>query len=162
MRVLLCRPDELGPNEIAAWQSMQRSTASLANPFLSLSSPLAVGRFRPAARVAVLYDGQSIAGFFPFERRWLSAGVPICAWPGTLCQGSSTSRASTGTHGSSSGAGLSVWQFDHLVAGQKPFERYQAARPRRRSSISATDSPRITRSWRRSRHGSARIRPACS
>jgi CelD/BcsL family acetyltransferase involved in cellulose biosynthesis len=128
VRVLLSRPDELGPTEIAAWQSMQRATASLANPFLSPEFALAVGRFRPAARVGVLYDGPSIAGFFPFERRRLGAGVPICAWPGTLCQGL--------VHGPGAdwdprdllrGCQLSVWQFDHLVAGQKPFERYQAA-----------------------------------
>jgi CelD/BcsL family acetyltransferase involved in cellulose biosynthesis len=128
VRVLLCRPDELGPNEIAAWQSMQRSTASLANPFLSPEFALAVGRFRPGARVAVLYDGQSIAGFFPFERRRLGAGVPICGWPGTLCQGLvHAPGADWDPHELLRGCGLSVWQFDHLVAGQKPFERYQAA-----------------------------------
>ena len=25
------------------------------------------------------------------------------------------------------GCGIAAWQFDHLVAGQKPFERYQVA-----------------------------------
>ena len=87
MRVSVSRPEELGPAEIAAWQSMQRATAALANPFLSPEFTLAVGRFRPGVRVAVLTDGQAVAGFFPFERRRLGAGVPICAWPGTLCQG---------------------------------------------------------------------------
>jgi CelD/BcsL family acetyltransferase involved in cellulose biosynthesis len=128
VRVLLCRPDELGPDEIAAWQAMQRSTALLANPFLSPEFALAVGRFRPGARVAVLYDGPSIAGFFPFERRRLGAGVPICGWPGTLCQGLvHAPGAEWDPEELLRGCRLSVWQFDHLVAGQKPFERYQAA-----------------------------------
>ncbi len=128
MRVLLSRPDELGPNEVAAWQSMQRTIPSLANPFLSAEFALAVGRFRPAARVAVLYDGPSIAGFFPFERRRLGAGVPICAWPGTLCQGLvHAPGADWDPRDLLRGCQLSVWQFDHLVAGQKPFERHLAA-----------------------------------
>jgi CelD/BcsL family acetyltransferase involved in cellulose biosynthesis len=128
VRVLVSRPDELGPGEIEAWQSMQRSTASLANPFLSPEFALAVGRFRPGARVAVLSDGQSIAGFFPFEKRRLGAGVPICGWPGTLCQGLvHAPGAEWHPQELLRGCQLSVWQFDHLVAGQKPFERYQTA-----------------------------------
>jgi CelD/BcsL family acetyltransferase involved in cellulose biosynthesis len=128
VRVLLSRPGELGPTEIAAWQSMQRATASLANPFLSAEFALAVGRFRPSARVAVLYSGSSIAGFFPFERRRLGAGVPICGWPGTLCQGLvHVPGADWDPRDLLRGCQLSVWQFDHLVAGQKPFERFQAA-----------------------------------
>jgi CelD/BcsL family acetyltransferase involved in cellulose biosynthesis len=128
VRVLLGRPDELGPTEIAAWQGMQRATAALANPFLSAEFALAVGRFRPAARVAVLYDGPSIAGFFPFERRRLGAGVPICGWPGTLCQGLVHAPGTDwDPRDLLRGCQLSVWQFDHLVVGQKPFERYQAA-----------------------------------
>jgi CelD/BcsL family acetyltransferase involved in cellulose biosynthesis len=127
VRVLLSRPDELGPTELAAWQSMQRVSASLGNPFLSPEFALAVGRFRPAARVAVLYDGPSVVGFFPFERRRLGAGVPICGWPGTLCQGLvHAPGADWDPRDLLRGCQLSVWQFDHLVAGQKPFERYQA------------------------------------
>jgi CelD/BcsL family acetyltransferase involved in cellulose biosynthesis len=128
VRVLLSRPDELGSTEIAAWQSMQRTSPSLANPFLSPEFALAVGRFRPPARVAVLYDGSSIAGFFPFERRRLGVGVPICGWPGTLCQGLvHAPDADWDPRDLLRGCRLSAWQFDHLVAGQEPFERYQAA-----------------------------------
>jgi CelD/BcsL family acetyltransferase involved in cellulose biosynthesis len=128
VRVLLSRPDELGPTEIAAWQSMQRATVSLANPFLSPEFAVAVGRFRSAARVAVLYDGPSIVGFFPFERRRFGAGVPICGWPGTLCQGLvHAPGADWDPRDLLRSCQLSVWQFDHLAAGQKPFERYQTA-----------------------------------
>src|SRR6266849_285056 len=80
MRELLIRPHELGPAEIAAWHSMQRATPSLANPFLSPEFAVAAGRGRPNAQVAVLTDGQSIAGFFPFERRRLGMGMPIGGW----------------------------------------------------------------------------------
>ena len=58
---------------------MQRKTGSLANPFLCPEFAVAVGSFRPGARVAVLADGPEIVGFFPFERRRLGVGVPIGA-----------------------------------------------------------------------------------
>lgn len=128
MQVLLSRPGELGPDEIAAWQSMQRATPSLANPFLSPEFTIAVGQFRSAARVAVLYDGQSLAGFFPFERGRLGAGMPICAWPGALCQGLVHAPGlEWDPRDLLRGCRLSAWQFDHLVAGQKPFSRYLTA-----------------------------------
>jgi CelD/BcsL family acetyltransferase involved in cellulose biosynthesis len=106
---------------------MQATTDSLASPFLSPEFTVAVGRLRPGARVAVLADGPEIAGFFPFERRRLGVGVPIAAGL-TDCQGlihgpgvewdpRALLRASR----------ISVWQFDHLAAGQQPFERYHVA-----------------------------------
>ena len=84
--ISVIRPSELGPAEITAWHDMQRRTPALANPFLSPEFSIAVGRVRPAARVAVLTDGQDITGFFPFERRRLGVGVPIAAGL-TDCQG---------------------------------------------------------------------------
>jgi CelD/BcsL family acetyltransferase involved in cellulose biosynthesis len=106
---------------------MQAKTACLANPFLSPEFTIAVGHVRPGARVAVLTDGPQIVGFFPFERRKLGVGVPIAAGlsdcqgvihaPGAEWQPRMLLRA----------CGMSVWQFDHLVAGQGPFERFQSA-----------------------------------
>ena len=84
MRVTVCRPEEMGPAEIRAWQAMQRDTPSLGSPFLSAEFARAAGRFRPAARVAVLADGPQTVGFFPFERRGLGAGAPLCGLPGTF------------------------------------------------------------------------------
>ena len=127
MTITVIRPGDLGPAEITAWHEMQAKTPALANPFLSPEFTLAVGRLRPSARVAVLSEGQDITGFFPFERRGLGLGVPISAGL-TDCQGlvhlpgaGWDSRALLGA------CGISAWRFDHLVAGQKPFERYRAA-----------------------------------
>jgi CelD/BcsL family acetyltransferase involved in cellulose biosynthesis len=125
VQITVIRPEELGAAEIAAWHSMQARSAPLANPFLSPEFAIAVGRVRPAARVAVLAEGQDITGFFPFERRSLGGGAPIAAGltdcqglihaPGTEWQPRMLLRA----------CGLSAWQFDHLVAGQGLFERYR-------------------------------------
>ena len=121
------RPGELGPAEISAWQSMQRATPSLANPFLSPEFAVAVGRFRPDAQVAVLTEGQSITGFFPFERRRLSMGVPICGWL-TPCQGLiHAPGVEWDPRELLRGCRLSAWRFDNLIADQRPFGPYQAA-----------------------------------
>src|SRR5689334_11411149 len=79
MQISVARPNELGSGEIAAWHSMQRQTPSLGNPFLSPEFAIAVGKFRPDARIAVLADGPTITGFFPFQRRRFGIGVPIAA-----------------------------------------------------------------------------------
>jgi CelD/BcsL family acetyltransferase involved in cellulose biosynthesis len=124
--ISVVRPSELGSAEVAAWHGMQDRTPALASPFLSPEFTIAVGRIRSAARVAVLTEGHDITGFFPFERRRLGAGVPIAAGltqyqglvhaPGAEWDVRALLRA----------CGISAWPFDHLVSGQKPFERYQA------------------------------------
>jgi CelD/BcsL family acetyltransferase involved in cellulose biosynthesis len=126
VQISVVRPGELGPGEIAAWHSMQCQTRSLVNPFLCPEFAIAVDKFSDGARVAVLMDGPAIVGFFPFERRRLGVGVPIGAGlndcegvihaPGVEWDPGELLRACK----------LAVWQFDHLVAGQRPFERYVA------------------------------------
>lgn len=127
MRVCVIRPGELGPSEIASWRSMQWRTPSFANPFLSPDFAIAVGQFRPGARVAVLSDGQSTVGFFPFEHRRFGVGVPIAAGL-TDCQGLvHVPGAQWDAQELLRACRLSVWKFDHLVEGQRPFDRYRMA-----------------------------------
>jgi len=127
MKIAVVRPDELGPAEIAAWHAMQGQTAALANPFLSPEFAITAGRLQPAARVAVLREGQDIAGFFAFERHPLGAGVPI-AWGLTDCQGLvHAPGAQWDARALLKACGIAVWQFDHLVTGQHGFSPYQAA-----------------------------------
>jgi CelD/BcsL family acetyltransferase involved in cellulose biosynthesis len=125
--ISVIRPSELGPTEIAAWRDMQERTSALANPFLSPDFTIAVGQVRPNARVAVLTEGQAITGFFPFERHRLGVAVSIAAGL-TDCQGLvHAPGADWDARALLRGCGVSAWEFDHLVSGQKPFERYQTA-----------------------------------
>lgn len=127
MQFSVVRPGELGSEEIDVWHSMQRKTDSLANPFLSPEFAVAVDKVRSDARVAVLTDGSEIVGFFPFERRRFGVAVPIGAGltdcqalihaPGVLWNTQQLLRACK----------ITVWEFENLVAGQRPFERYAVA-----------------------------------
>ncbi|MCA1709049.1 MAG: GNAT family N-acetyltransferase, partial [Actinobacteria bacterium] len=125
MQITVVHPSELGQAELALWASFQRRNLALANPFLSPAFTVAVGRFRPRARVAVLTEGATITGFFPFERRSLGYGVPVAAGL-TGCQGLIHAPGSDwDPQQLLSACGLDVWTFDHLVDGQKPFQPYQ-------------------------------------
>lgn len=105
---------------------MQLATPSLANPFLAPEFAVAVGRFKPSARVAVLVEGQSIIGFFPFDRRRLRVGLPICGWL-TPCQGLiHVPGADWDPRELLRKCRLSAWQFDNLITDQQPFEPYHA------------------------------------
>ena len=127
VQISVIRPDELEPSDIAAWHTMQRSTGPLGNPFLSPEFAIAASRVRPAARVAILNDGPSLLGFFPFERHQLGVGTPIAAEL-TLCQGLiHAPGAEWDARELLRACRISVWQFDHLVAGQRPFEVYRTA-----------------------------------
>jgi CelD/BcsL family acetyltransferase involved in cellulose biosynthesis len=127
MRISVIHPSELGPAEVTAWHSMQRGSAGLWNPFLSPEFAQAVGRYRPDARVAVLTDGGSIAGFLPFERHRFGMGLPIGAGL-TDCQGLvHVPGLEWEPRELLRGCGLSVFAFDHLAAGQRPFRPYLAA-----------------------------------
>lgn len=127
MQVSLTRPEELGGSEIATWQAMQRTTPALSSPYLCPEFAVAVSRLRPDVRVAVLSDGSSIAGFFPFERRRLGAGIPLCSWPAAPCGLIHAPGFEWDARDLLRKCRLSAWQFDLLVAGQRPFVAYQAS-----------------------------------
>jgi CelD/BcsL family acetyltransferase involved in cellulose biosynthesis len=127
VQISVTRPSELGPQEIAVWHSMLRQTRSLANPFLCPEFAVAVDKFRRDARVAVLTDGPAIVGFFPFERRRFGVGVPIGAGLND-CEGLIHAPAVEWEPRELLRAcKLAVWQFDHLVEGQRPFDSYAVA-----------------------------------
>jgi CelD/BcsL family acetyltransferase involved in cellulose biosynthesis len=124
MRISIIHPSDLGSADIDTWHEMQRCTPSLASPFLSPEFVMIAGRFWPDARIAVLTDGLSTTGFFPYERRKLGVGVPIAAGltdcqglihaPGLEWDAKELLRACQ----------VCVWKFDHLVEGQTPFGSY--------------------------------------
>ncbi|MGH4022956.1 MAG: GNAT family N-acetyltransferase, partial [Pseudonocardiaceae bacterium] len=128
MQITVVHPSELGAAELATWHGFQAADPALRNPFLSPEFTVAVGRLRPHARVAVLSDGAQITGFFPFEQRRFGYGEPIAAGL-TDCQGLvHAPDTDWDPQQLLRACGLSVWTFDHLVDGQKPFEPYQVMR----------------------------------
>lgn len=120
-RVLILKPDELSPTDQKMWREIRTESGAPANPFLDPAFTTAVGRVRPAARVAVLQDDGSPVGFFPYERGSLGQGRAIGL-------GVSDSQGAVLRPGIRVDArrllrscALSSWEFDNLEAGQGVF-----------------------------------------
>jgi CelD/BcsL family acetyltransferase involved in cellulose biosynthesis len=128
LRISVVRPGELGPAELARWRRLHDEDPELASPFLAPEFAVCVGRARAGARVAVLEDGGEVVGFFPYERGAFRIGRPIGAGLSD-CQGLvAAAGLDWDPRALLRGAGLEVWEFDHLLASQRPFAPYHRAR----------------------------------
>ncbi|BFO14370.1 GNAT family N-acetyltransferase [Streptomyces sp. KM77-8] len=126
MRVL--GPEELGEGDRERWRELRAVSKAPRNPFMEPEFSVAVARVRPRARVAVLYEGASPAGFLPYERgvlgqgRAIGLGVSDCQGavlaPGTAVEAGELLR----------GCAVSSFAFDNLEAGQGLFTPYAAER----------------------------------
>ncbi|MGQ5648652.1 GNAT family N-acetyltransferase [Streptomyces sp. EKR5.2] len=127
MDINVYRPGELRAVDRAAWTALQskahlNGSPALANPFLSPEFALAVGRTRRGVRIAVVREDAEPTAFLPFQRtaagvgRAVGLGVSDCQGmvhrPGFVWDAQELLRA----------CGLALWEFDHLVEGQAPFE----------------------------------------
>ncbi|MGW2931605.1 GNAT family N-acetyltransferase [Streptomyces sp. NPDC001156] len=127
MDISVCRPGELTAADRAVWSALQskawlNGSPELANPFLSPEFTLAVGRTRRDVRIAVVHEDGEPAAFFPYQRtstgvgRAVGLGLSDCQGmvhrPGFICDAQELLRA----------CDLAIWEFDHLVEGQAPFE----------------------------------------
>ncbi|CAL9455719.1 GNAT family N-acetyltransferase [Streptomyces sp. enrichment culture] len=122
----MLRPEELGEGERERWRALRAAADTPRNPFMEPEFATAVGRVRPRARVAVVYEGAEPAGFLPFERgpwgqgRAIALGVSDCQGavlaPGAVPDARELLRACS----------LSSFAFDNLEADQPLFVPYAA------------------------------------
>src|SRR5688500_18853668 len=126
MRITLVHPRELGKPEVSRWRALQEADPCFDKPFLSPEFTITVGALRENVRVAVLYDGDDIVGFFPFERHPLGIGKPVAAGL-TDAQGLVHAKdIELDGRRLIKDCGLGVFEFDHLVAAQPLLpERYE-------------------------------------
>ncbi|WP_329457533.1 GNAT family N-acetyltransferase [Streptomyces sp. NBC_01497] len=134
MRIRVVAPGELGEGDLDAWRALRAKSGAPMNPFMEPEFSRAVGRVRPAARVAVITEGPEgtegtgvpgvaaeAAGFFPYETGPLGHGRAIglgvsdsqgaVLRPGLSLTARDLMRACS----------LSAWEFDNLEDGQTPF-----------------------------------------
>jgi CelD/BcsL family acetyltransferase involved in cellulose biosynthesis len=110
---------------IETWRQLQDSNSDLSSPFFCPEFTLVVASARDDVRVAIIEDRGSIAGFFPFEVNHSGFGKPVGAGlsdyqgiicsPGFQCDALELVRA----------CGLIAWDFDHLVAAEQCFLKFQ-------------------------------------
>ncbi|MHB9863945.1 GNAT family N-acetyltransferase [Streptomyces sp. YIM S03343] len=124
MDISVVRPGELGVPGLKAWHEAMDESEVFANPFLAPEFAVGVGLFRGGARVSVLREDGEAVGFLPFERGALGVGRAI-GMGLSDCQGL-VHRAGVSWDAREvlRGSGLSMFEFDHLVADQEAFGPY--------------------------------------
>ncbi|MFC5638163.1 GNAT family N-acetyltransferase [Streptomyces bullii] len=119
-------PEELGEGERERWRELRAASEAPRNPFMEPEFTEAVGRVRPQARVAVLYEGLEPVGFLPYERGPLGQGRAIGLGVSD-CQGAVLRpglRPDTGAL--LRACSVSSYAFDNLEAEQLLFVPYAA------------------------------------
>jgi len=125
MKVTVIRPSELDGGLLQRWDEIVAADAALSSPYFAPEYTRAVAGVRDDVFVGVMREGPDVVGFFPFQRGRGGVGRPV-GGPFTDCQGV---IAAPGAQWSAEalvrGCGLSLWQFDHVVASQKQFRPWQ-------------------------------------
>jgi CelD/BcsL family acetyltransferase involved in cellulose biosynthesis len=121
MKTSVVLPRDLGRPELDRWREIVSGRSDFDNPFLSPGFALAVGRTRPAARVAVVEEGGRIVAFFAFERRPLGLALPIGAGLSDCQAIIAEPETELEINRLLAQCGIATWSFDHLVATQRPM-----------------------------------------
>lgn len=128
MRCTVIHPRELTDADAATWSRFQAANAALESPYFCPGFTRAVGAVRDDVRVAVLEDAGETVGYFPFQierlRRGRPVGGPLSDYQGVVCARNDGWDARELVRG----AGMSSWDFDHLVLEQSPFAEHVTAR----------------------------------
>jgi CelD/BcsL family acetyltransferase involved in cellulose biosynthesis len=118
----------LAPELVRAWSEIQRANPALDSPYFRPEFTEAVAAVRADVEVAVLERGGAPVGFLPFQRALWNVGFPVGAkisdFHGLVAEQGLEWDAGELIRG----CGLATWQFDHLLATQKPFEPHHYQR----------------------------------
>ncbi|GGN11438.1 GNAT family N-acetyltransferase [Streptomyces fuscichromogenes] len=121
MDITIHRPGELTQSLRGAWHRAMDESPEYANPFLAPEFTTGVGRHRAGVRVAVLREDGEAVGFLPYERNALGVGRAVGLGLSD-CQALVHRPGVTwDTQELLSACGMSIFEFDHLVAEQRPF-----------------------------------------
>jgi CelD/BcsL family acetyltransferase involved in cellulose biosynthesis len=116
----------LGARALARWSELQRASPLYRSPFFRPEFTLAVAAVRDV-RVAVIQDGDEIAGLFPFERGRARSGRPVgkpfSDYHGPVLD----AAAAIDPRELVRACGLATWSFDHLPAGLSSYAPHALA-----------------------------------
>lgn len=124
MNITLHAGSRLTAEQIEAWKRLQQANPELDSPFFRPEFTQAVAAIRSDVEVAVVEKNGEPVAFFPFQRGKWDLGRPV----GGRLSDFQGVVARQGFEWCATelicGCGLRSWDFDHLVASQKPFHRF--------------------------------------
>ncbi|SHG11410.1 Acetyltransferase involved in cellulose biosynthesis, CelD/BcsL family [Microbulbifer donghaiensis] len=117
---------ELTATDLQTWRQLQQTTPTLKSPYFCPEFTVAAAAVRNDVRVAVLEEGGTAVGFFPFQRGPLGKGRPVGGALSDYHGAIVAPETAWCVEALLRACGLAYWEFDHLVAEQLPFERYHS------------------------------------
>ena len=120
MRLRTIPARDLDEGLVAAWDALCLAHPLYRSPYLSPHFTAAAGAVRDDVFVTVMEEGDRPVGFFPHQRQG-RRGLPV-AHPLNDCQAVIAAPAAEwAPRDLLAAAGLTLWDFDHVVAGQREF-----------------------------------------
>lgn len=127
MRYRAIRSNELSPDFTARWDDLQLACKGFASPYFCPEFVQHVGAVRDDVWIGILEENDRIDGVFPFHRKRGGVGRPIglglSDYHGVIVEAGAEWDALDLLRG----CGLIRYEFDHLLAQQKPFAAYHQA-----------------------------------
>lgn len=121
MQISVTPAEKLSPEQLRAWDMLQRGDANCDNPFFRPELIQLAARVQPNIEVAVMHQGGEPVGFLPFERAAGDIGHPVIARISDMHGAVVRRDIQWDAAGLIREAGLNVWHFDHLPATQEAF-----------------------------------------
>jgi CelD/BcsL family acetyltransferase involved in cellulose biosynthesis len=124
VRVTVIRADEVDSSVQQRWDQFRLADPLLASPYFCIEYVRAVARVRPDVRVAVVECDGLVRGFFPYQRAAARVAAPVGGrlsdWHGLV----SDAALELPARALLRACGLHIWDFDHVPASQRTFERH--------------------------------------
>lgn len=126
MNYRVIHPKELDGELSNRWRELQRSHSDLAGPYFCPEFTRTVGQVRDDARVVLIEDANRVQGFFPLQVRGI-VGQPIGGALSDFHGIISDPDTDIDVKSLMQAAGTTIFNFDHLLAWQKPFAPHISA-----------------------------------
>jgi CelD/BcsL family acetyltransferase involved in cellulose biosynthesis len=123
VKVEVITPSEISGTDRQRWLTLQRSNPHLHSPYFHPEFSACVGSVRPNARVAVV-EQDGARAFFPFQHSRLGVSGPIGGGLSDYQAVIASQHTRFDPRELLEQCGLAIWEFDHLVAAQKPFRPF--------------------------------------
>lgn len=124
MKIELLRPSSLAAADWRAWSEIQAAEPALESPYFRPEFTQAVAQVRRDVEIAVLLEGGTTVGFFPFQRGPFNIGKPVGGKVSDYHGIVSRSETLVDAAELQRSCRLAAWDFDHLITTQPSFERF--------------------------------------
>lgn len=124
MEVQCYNAHDLPPTWIDAWAALQSDEPTLESPYFRPEFTQAVASARDDVEVAVMLEHGEPSGFFPFHRTRSQVALPVGMWMSDYHGVVARDDLSWDAEQLLRDCQLAAWDFDHLIAAQRPLEPY--------------------------------------